>query len=140
MVVHTDVQAPSAYMELACRGVSCFRELAVGFIPTCSASHGANVTTQRASGRHGEIASARMGRFTSNGSWSPFTHWQTANSSRRHSVPGSGGGGSEAGCDAVTRLMRTSGCPKDPALSGQRSERSIACNRPGREELTRLMW
>lgn len=128
MVVHTKVQAPSAYMELACRGVSCFRELAVGFIPTYSASHGANVTTQRASGRHGEIASARMGRFTSNGSWSPF------------SVPGSGGGGSEAGCDAVTRLMRTSGCPKVPALSGQRSERSIACNRPGREELTRLMW
>lgn len=63
----------SANMELACRGVSCFRELAVGFIPTCSASHGANVTTQRASGRHGEIGvHSRTGRRRLHQGATPF--------------------------------------------------------------------
>lgn len=42
--------------------------------------------------RHGEITSAQMTRFTSNGSPAPFMHWQMLTSLERCSVPGSTAG------------------------------------------------
>lgn len=56
---------------------------------------------------HGEITSARMNRFNSNGSPALFMHSQTPTSLKIHFFLGSWGGMSESGCDMIMKFMKS---------------------------------